>query len=87
MRPLAGRRFAAAPKAQAFGLVLAHADGCGARRAQHLAHAANFFFHLFGRAVAFAQQDGFGTQVIACVHKVFHGGGHGLVHHLRARRG
>ncbi len=81
----AGRKsvFASAPKAQAFGLAVAHRNAGGTGCAQHLAHAPDFFFHLFGCAIAFAQQNGFRAQVVARVYKVFHRGGHGLVHHLQ----
>ena len=74
--------FAPTPKAQALFLVVAHGNGRGPRAAQHVAHAGDFFFHLFGRAVAFAQQNGLGAQVVAGVDKVLDGSGHGLVHHL-----
>ena len=77
--------FAATPKAQALGLALAHRNRGSAMAAQHRAHAGNFFFHFLGRAVAFAQQDGGGVQVVAGMDKVFHRSGHGLVHHFQAR--
>ena len=87
MRPRCRERvLAAAPETQALGLVLADGNGGGAAAGQHRAHAADFFFHFLGRAVALAQQDGFGRQVVAGVHKVFHRGGHGLVHHLQPGR-
>jgi hypothetical protein len=87
MRPAGGKGvLAPAPEAQALGLVFAHGNGGGAAAAQHRAHAADFFFHLFGRAVALAQQDGFGVQVVAGVHEVLDRGGHGLVHHLQPGR-
>ena len=84
----AGRKgiLAPAPEAQALGLVLADGNGGGTSRAQHLAHAADFLFHLLRRAIAFAQQDGGGIQVVASMDKVLHGGSHGLVHHFQPGR-
>ena len=76
------RVFAAAPKLHALRFVAAHGDGSCTAAAQHFAHAANFFFHFFGCAVALAQQNRGGAQVVVGVDKVFHGGGHGAVHHL-----
>src|SRR5690606_4560303 len=75
--------FAAAPKAHPLFFAVAHADGRGSGSAQHIAHTADFFFHFFGGAVGLAQQNGFGGEVVAGFDKVFHGGGHGLVHHLQ----
>ena len=66
--------------------VAAHGNGGGACGFEHGRHAANLFFHLFGRAVALAQQNGSGSQVVARVHKVFHSHRHGAVHHLEASR-
>ena len=65
---------------------MAHRDGCGAVAAQHCAHALDFFFYFFDRAVALAQQNRLGTQVVARVHKVFYRRRHGLVHHLQPGR-
>ena len=80
------RIFAAAPELQALRFVAAHGDGGGAAVAQHLTHAADFFFDFFGRAVALAQQNGGGAEVVAGVYKVFNGSGHGAVHHLESGR-
>jgi hypothetical protein len=57
-------------------------DGGGAATAQHVAHAANLLFHLFGGAIALAQQNRGGTQIVVSVHKVFDSGSHGAIHHL-----
>ena len=48
------RIFATTPKLQALGFIAADRDGGGTATAQHVAHAANFFFYLLGRAVALA---------------------------------
>ena len=77
---------ASAPKAHALGFAVAHRNRGGTGGGEHRAHAANFFFHLFGCAIALAQQNGGGAQVVTGVHIVFHGGGHGLVHHLQTGR-
>ena len=42
--------------------------------------------HLLRRAVALAQQDRRGVEVVAGVHEVLDRGGHRLVHHLQAGR-
>ena len=65
---------------------MAHRNRRGTAGVQHGAHPANFLLHFFNRAVAFAQQDCGGIQVVACVYIVFNGGGHGLVHHLQPGR-
>ena len=54
--------------------------------AQHRAHAADFFFDLFRCAVAFAEQNRLGIQIVTGVHKVFDRSGHGFVHHLQPGR-
>ncbi len=87
MRPLAGNAFLRPlQKRRRSASFSAHGDGGGAGGAQHGAHAADFLFDLFGRAVALAQQDGFGREVVAGLHEVLHRGGHRLVHHLEAGR-
>eukprot|EP01136_Pigoraptor_vietnamica_P010494 Opistho-1_new@48175 len=77
---------APAPELQALGLGLADLALRGAAVQQHGQHARDLLGHLLGRAVALAQQDGLGRQVVARVNEVLHGGGHGLVHHLQAGR-
>ena len=78
--------FATAPKAQALGFALADRNGRGTTAGQHLAHAADFFFNFFHRAITLAEQNRLSRQVIASVYKVFNGRRHGLVHHLQPRR-
>ena len=56
------------------------------RADQHLDHAADLLVDLLGRAVALAQQDRLGVEVVAGVHEVLDRGGHRLVHHLEAGR-
>ena len=65
---------------------MADRNGGRAVLAQDIAHAANFFFDFFRRAVTFAQQNRRSVQVIASVNKVLNCGGHGLVHHFQPRR-
>jgi len=77
-----GTHFYGHSKTQALGLVFADGDGGGTRPKQDIAHAANFFFNFFGCAIAFAQQNSCGIQVITCVYKIFYRSGHGLVHHF-----
>ena len=77
---------APAPELQALRLVLAHFHARGAGARQHVEHAVDLLGHLFGRAVAFAQQDGRGREVVAGVHEVFDGRRHRLVHHLQPGR-
>ncbi len=78
--------FAPAPEAQTLGLAFAAFQlGCAATR-QHFGHAADFFFDLFWRAVALAQQYGLGFQVVARVHEGLCGHRHGLIHHFQPGR-
>ena len=86
MRPRRGRRSCARSRTQALRLVLAHRDGGGAAAPEHLGHAGDLFLDLLRRAVALAQQDGLGAQVVAGVHEVLHRGRHRLVHHLQPGR-
>jgi len=80
------RVLAAAPEPQALGLVPAHGDGGGACVAQHLAHAADLFFDFLRHAIALAQQDGFGREVVSGMDEVLDRRRHRLVHHLQAGR-
>ena len=84
----AGRKrvFTAAPEPQPLSLISADRNRGGSTVAQHLAHALDVFLHLFRGAVALTQQNRLRIQVVACVHKVFHRGRHGLVHHLQTGR-
>ena len=77
---------APAPEAQALGFAFAHRDGRGARAAQHFAHVGDLFLDFLGRAVALAQQDGLGREVVAGLDEVLDGGRHGLIHHLQPGR-
>mmetsp|Transcript_29715 Transcript_29715/g.46395 ORF Transcript_29715/g.46395 Transcript_29715/m.46395 type:complete len:222 (+) Transcript_29715:279-944(+) len=73
---------AAAPELQPLGLVGADLHIGRATAAQHRLHAGDLLGHLLGRAVALAQQDGLGGEVVAGVDEVLDRGRHRLVHHL-----
>ena len=84
-----GRRegvLAPAPEAQALLFVGADLDACGAAGVQDSRHAPDLLVDLFLRAVALAEQDGRGVEVVAGVHEVFDGGGHALVHQFETGR-
>src|ERR1700733_7331088 len=75
----------AAPKFQALRLIAAHLDARGPGCVEHGLHAPDLFLNLLRRAVALAEQNGRGLEVVIRVHEGIHGGGHRLVHHLEAR--
>ena len=79
------RVFASAPVAQALIFVLRDFDVRCASAAQHFRDARHFVGHFFRRAIAFAQQNGFGCQVVTRMHKAFDRDGRDLVHHFQTR--
>ena len=51
---------------------------------QSLFRSRDLFLHFLGRAVALAEQDGLGAQVVAGVDEILDRRRHGPVHHLQA---
>ena len=78
--------FAPGPHRQPLDFVARHLNADGAALIQHRAHAADFFGHFFGRAVRFAQQNGFGAQVVAHFQIAVDRTGAGAVHHFQPSR-
>src|ERR1700736_4261991 len=76
----------AAPKFEALRFVGADFDSRCPGADENLFHPNNLFGHLLGTAVAFAQQNGGGVEVVISVYERFNRGGHGLVHEFEARR-
>ena len=77
---------AAAPELQALGFAAADVEAGGASGFEHRDHAADLLLDFFRRAVALADQDRSGVEVVAGVDVVLDRRRHRLVHHLQAGR-
>ena len=80
------RGLAAGPEAQPLGLVARHRHARDARALEHRLHAGNLVFHLFRRAVGFAQQDRCRLEVIAGTHELLYRVRRWPVHHFQSGR-
>src|SRR5258708_3769255 len=80
------RGLAAGPEAQPLGLVARRRHARRARALEHRLHAGDLVFHLFRRAVGFAQQDRRRLEVVACAHELLYRARRRLVPHFQAAR-